>query len=168
MLCVFSGCENIRKTNLKTGYCHSHQSQWYKVGKDDSKLTSIRYRTKDTNIVGLKVCRMCLETKDTKHFHLRSSSPDGKSLYCKTCEKAKKVRNTYGISIEEVIEKLQNQKGLCMICENDITDRWCVDHNHETGKIRGLLCDPCNLMIGLAKDNVIVLDNAINYLQRWS
>lgn len=56
-----------------------------------------------------------------------------------------------------------NQKGLCKLCE--LPKKLVVDHCHETGKVRGLLCRNCNLLIGHAKEDIVILQNAINYLK---
>jgi hypothetical protein len=55
----------------------------------------------------------------------------------------------------------------CAICSEKAPEHksLCVDHNHKTGKIRGLLCGNCNLMIGLVKDNPTILRHAITYLE---
>ena len=59
------------------------------------------------------------------------------------------------------------QDGRCAICERDVCEiprGLYIDHDHKTGKVRGLLCDRCNMSLGGFKDNVIILQNAINYL----
>ena len=59
--------------------------------------------------------------------------------------------------------KIQNHK--CKICPNLISiDTKEVDHDHKTGKVRGLLCHRCNLLLGLAKDDINILNNSIIYL----
>ena len=64
---------------------------------------------------------------------------------------------------------LDLQFGGCGICGTDTpaADRWCIDHCHVTGTIRGILCIKCNMMLGLAKENLMVLQSAIWYLQRF-
>lgn len=63
---------------------------------------------------------------------------------------------------------LEAQEGVCAICGKPETKPnakyLAVDHNHETGVIRGLLCNNCNRALGLLGDNVETLQNAINYL----
>ena len=76
----------------------------------------------------------------------------------------------YKISEEEYNKILEKQVGLCAICGSDSPRRkgsknFAVDHNHTTMEVRGLLCHPCNVMIGLAKDNIEVLETAIRYLK---
>lgn len=69
--------------------------------------------------------------------------------------------------IRTVKEKLADrQKGVCLICRKPFsTDRKpCLDHCHETGKIRGMLCDRCNLGLGGFQDSILSLENAIKYL----
>jgi len=69
----------------------------------------------------------------------------------------------YGLSPAQYAELLQKQVNLCAICHK--TSKLVVDHDHKTSQVRGLLCDPCNRMLGLAKDDPELLTNAIKYLQ---
>lgn len=80
------------------------------------------------------------------------------------------LKKSFGITLEQYDEMVENQDGVCAICGNINTKghRLCVDHNHETGKIRALLCDNCNHLLGNAKENIIVLRSAINYLHDYS
>lgn len=75
----------------------------------------------------------------------------------------------YNISLQEYEKMLEEQKGSCKICNTEAKQsskkRLFVDHCHTTGKVRGLLCHHCNSMIGLAKDNVDILLNAVTYLK---
>lgn len=85
-------------------------------------------------------------------------------------------KRKYGLSLDQIQEMISQQNKRCLICDNqfDLENivhkgprkmRPCVDHNHETGKIRGIICNNCNLVIGYANDNPAVLTNAIRYLQ---
>jgi len=81
----------------------------------------------------------------------------------------------YGISQEQFDAQLILQQGRCAICKSDSTGHdkdWHVDHDHTTGKNRGLLCQHCNLTLGLVKDDTEILRKAIEYLQaggaQWS
>lgn len=86
------------------------------------------------------------------------------------------LMSSHGISLEEYNQKIEEQDGKCDIChqpESRINKRTgktkflCVDHNHETGKVRGLLCDDCNIAIGKIKENIETLENAKKYLQKY-
>lgn len=76
------------------------------------------------------------------------------------------LAKNYGITIAEYDELFERQNGNCAICGlPEIMRRLSVDHNHETGEVRGLLCATCNLLIGNAKENADILLKAIDYLQ---
>lgn len=80
------------------------------------------------------------------------------------------LKYKYNISLKEYEEMVFNQNGLCAICKNPpITHNKIlkVDHNHKTGKIRGLLCDFCNFAIGNAKEDILILESAIEYLKHY-
>lgn len=74
----------------------------------------------------------------------------------------------FGITIEDYERMLENQANRCAICGGYQVikgDNLYVDHNHQTGKVRGLLCHYCNVGIGMLKDNPQILQNAIDYLR---
>ncbi|KKN75848.1 hypothetical protein LCGC14_0377240 [marine sediment metagenome] len=76
----------------------------------------------------------------------------------------------YGITIEDYDAMLVKQNGKCNICGGSKANRkqrhFHVDHNHKTGKTRALLCGKCNQMIGLCREDPMILQEAINYLFR--
>jgi len=77
------------------------------------------------------------------------------------------LRLRYNTTPEEVHQIFQNQHGLCAICGIEIVEqsRSChVDHNHLTGKVRGLLCENCNHGLGQFKENPKILKSAIEYV----
>lgn len=76
------------------------------------------------------------------------------------------LRANYGISKAEYDALLAEQGGVCAICRQECCTgrRLSVDHDHETGKVRGILCSNCNIGIGKFKENTDLLLAAINYL----
>ena len=72
----------------------------------------------------------------------------------------------YGMARDEYEALVLNQKGRCAICKKTVGDALRVDHDHETGKIRALLCNNCNTAIGLLEENTETLANAIEYLKQ--
>lgn len=77
-------------------------------------------------------------------------------------------RNKYGMSIAEREAMLIMQDGKCAICEaTEPGNRggWVVDHCHESGNVRGMLCHHCNLALGNVKDNTAILRKMISYLE---
>ncbi len=83
------------------------------------------------------------------------------------------LERNYGITLSQYDSLLKEQSGVCAICKSPpsnngkrATGRLHVDHNHLTGKIRGLLCSNCNTAMGLLKDNVLILRASIDYILR--
>lgn len=78
------------------------------------------------------------------------------------------LKRKYGIDSVEYKTLFDKQKGCCAICGTTQCDRGgmlSVDHNHTTGKVRGLLCAKCNLLIADAKETILTLNKAIDYLK---
>ncbi len=73
----------------------------------------------------------------------------------------------FGISLIEVRQKIADQNGCCEIC-NLACDKLEVDHNHTTGRVRGMLCPNCNTGFGLLKEDADILSNAIKYTQKYN
>lgn len=80
----------------------------------------------------------------------------------------RRIYKAYGLSFDEYLNLIQSQNNTCKICKAAFkrTKDIHVDHNHNTGKIRGILCSNCNRCLGLLKDNITVLQNAIEYLSK--
>ena len=77
------------------------------------------------------------------------------------------LKERYGITLQQKLELLNKQNGRCAICKKDIIKiKACVDHDHKTGKIRGLLCDKCNRALGGFEDNKEYLQQAMEYLDK--
>tara|TARA_R110002096_G_scaffold45582_1_gene122318 strand:- start:51 stop:491 length:441 start_codon:yes stop_codon:yes gene_type:complete len=139
--------------------------------------------------VATKKCSKCGETKRLTKFNKREASKDGLTAQCTLClnTKAMQIRaartdttrgynlkQRFNMSINEYNVIFLKQKGKCAICGRAETIRdvkgnikWLsVDHNHDTGAIRGLLCQSCNTGIGKLGDSVKVLKSAIKYLNK--
>jgi hypothetical protein len=86
-------------------------------------------------------------------------------------QKARALRESFNLSLDQYAEMLKAQGGVCAICHQPETHKrngklkaLAVDHNHKNGAIRGLLCSDCNTGIGKLKDDVKILQSAIHYL----
>jgi hypothetical protein len=85
-------------------------------------------------------------------------------------EKNRQLRIKFGITSEQYTEMFIKQNGCCAICnknQNEFKRKLAVDHDHKTGKIRGLLCSNCNTILGKLNDNSETLLNAIQYLNKY-
>ena len=146
------------------------------------------------HIVAAKPCTKCNVVHPLPMFYRAtnkiSRNPlSGYKSHCKEC--VKDQRNKYyttdagfkyqiekswrdkgmEFTVEEYDKLLKEQNGGCAICgknRNANGTRLCVDHNHDTGAIRGLLCHDCNTSIGKFNDDIEMLQKAIKYLQRYN
>lgn len=143
-----------------------------------------------------KKCTKCGEVKDRSEFSKSRDGKYGPILRtdCKECCSARalqwfadnsaranenrrrwNLQKTYGMSVAEYNALLREQGGVCAICGRDEPNahgrtgkqfRLSVDHCHETGAVRGLLCQKCNRAIGLLDDDPGLMRKAISYLLR--
>ena len=80
------------------------------------------------------------------------------------------LKTTYNITVEEYDLLLKAQNNSCAICGGPpsvVGNNLHVDHNHTTGKNRGLLCGHCNLILGQSKENKDILRKSIEYLEKY-
>jgi hypothetical protein len=132
-------------------------------------------------------CRDCGSTLPVSEFP-KTNSRLGHRPNCKKCHgievsiryhnnpgvkdmiRDRNLKRKFGISLNEYQDKFNSQSGLCQICnkEEPVKGRLLsVDHCHETGKIRGLLCTLCNTTLGKVKDDIDLLESMIQYLERY-
>lgn len=78
-----------------------------------------------------------------------------------------RLKTLYGLSLEEYDKMVELQNGRCAICDRP-SRRFCIDHDHSTGKIRSLLCNNCNRGIGYLKDSFQFCIRAASYLRKFS
>lgn len=78
-------------------------------------------------------------------------------------EKRVQLLKSYGLTPEQYASMETSQRGKCAICDHEV--KLCVDHDHGSGKVRGLLCRKCNVGIGIFKDSPKLLSRAILYLR---
>lgn len=123
---------------------------------------------------------MCGEFKEAKHFPLEQ---DEKALngitmraQCRSCREHIKwkafIKRTYGIDADTYYKMLTDQNYKCAICgtaENNSVNKtkMFIDHCHDSGKVRGLLCAKCNFALGNFNDDIEILKNAISYLAKF-
>lgn len=124
-------------------------------------------------------CARCREFSAWENFHRQPTGTNGRHAYCKPCankiQKDSRTRNytpeqkrkwqlstRYGLTPEQVEAMRVSQGGACAICKKHL-DRFHVDHCHATGRVRGLLCHRCNILIG-GWDEAEWRTNAMRYL----
>ncbi len=126
----------------------------------------------------MKVCCTCKQKKPKEAFYLCSYSPSGLQSKCIKCEiiigRNNKLQRYYGITEVQYDLILESQNNICALCgkpevrkSNDkIVDRFAVNHNHKTFKIRGLLCFQCNTILGKIEKLPGGIHSIIKYLKK--
>lgn len=94
----------------------------------------------------------------------RRMYPYNKTPAFKTYIRTWKLRTRYGLIPQQFDQMRDRQLGLCAICLCLPTSGLCVDHCHVTGKVRGLLCNSCNVGLANFRDNAEALTRAMEYL----
>ena len=133
-----------------------------------------------------KICKLCGIEKDLDQFKKDHRLKSGYGAICKRCDcklakkwreenpekkKSQHLLNKYNIDWDYYNHLLESQDGRCSICgTKDPKGRgnFHVDHCHETGRIRGLLCNECNIGLGKFKDDPTILHQAADYLMRFN
>ena len=137
-----------------------------------------------------KRCCHCKKVKPVEDFHRDKTTSDGLNRRCNICDgesnkayyqskhesepeyyQNQHLKTRFGITLADYDKMAEIQNGVCAICsESEVRKdraRLSIDHNHETGKIRALLCDRCNRLIGIAKEDIILLNKVIKYLRSF-
>lgn len=126
-----------------------------------------------------KACGHCKEIKAVNEFYRSNRNSGCYESWCKKCKAATWNKKNYfgkywpGLSVEQAQVKYNElytaQDGCCAICDkhqSELQKALAVDHCHDAGHVRGLLCQECNLALGKLKDSIESLEKAITYLNK--
>lgn len=105
-----------------------------------------------------KICPGCNTNKKLSEYTPSKYIKSGAIRLCKECNNLQVLLKKRGITLD-IYETLSKRCELC-----GATDKICIDHDHNTGKVRGGLCSNCNSGIGMFGDNVDLLKKALDYL----
>lgn len=160
--------------------------------REDDRLKRKSKFTKETGLPELppwhQQCFRCRKIKVLSEFYRRKSDRKHRQTrrsWCKDCDRRDnrkelsprratiknwKLKKRFGITLAQYDEMVAKQGGLCAICgkppsARSIHSSLCVDHDHESGRVRGLLCGDCNIGIGKLGDNLEGVMRAVKYLQ---
>lgn len=186
--CRFDSCDRPSVSN-KSGLCTGHNAQ-VRRGLDLTPLSPRRSRAAARAAEGRKTCVTCEVEKPTSEFPRNKNHPDGFSYVCKGCARDYRDVNKdklaesrveysllskYGLTKAAFDAKLAEQNGCCGVCGTDDpgVKGWMVDHDHECcpeektcGQcLRKILCNRCNLMLGLSHDDPEILRAAADYVE---
>lgn len=139
-----------------------------------------------------KNCACCKRRKPKGQFAINNQQKDGFSCYCKECQhnksaiyrkknrervqassrqcNLKRRLKKLGLTLSEYTDMLIKQKGRCAICgisDTKYKQGFDIDHNHKTGKVRGLLCNQCNFLVGLSRESFLIINKLKQYLKKY-
>ena len=139
---------------------HQEQSAFY---ADNKRTTTVSSQ-----------CRSCRAVQDAERF-VRKMAEDPEQIREQTRARTRKHQfaKMYGITLDDYAAMLKSQAGVCAICKcvevalgkGGRVKPLAVDHDHDTGKVRGLLCHSCNHGLGVMRDNPALLRAAADYLE---
>lgn len=138
-------------------------------------IEEFSFRNKSKGILH-RVCKECHKVVAQKHYirnknkyknRARTWSQNNKKDRASILRNSD-LRRKYNMTIDDYMLMDTQQKGKCAICNTKCRSKriLCVDHCHETGKVRGLLCLGCNTALGNFKDDIVLLEKAIIYLEK--
>jgi len=158
---------------------HSRCKQCFAFVRRTRKRKDAPFKTP----VGYKWCPGCQEQLEIEKFGKNKTTNDGYVAYCRPCHNKNcqeslrrnggsrnyHFRRRYGITGADADALIEQQGGICPLCQevprDKLKNKWHVDHDHETGRIRGMLCHHCNTALGNFRDDVKILARAIKYLE---
>jgi hypothetical protein len=119
-----------------------------------------------------KVCTgRCSSERPIQWFTRKASNADGFEAHCIECRAHERRQREYDITPEQYLRMLFSQDFKCAICrtaQDELEHGLVCDHSHSTNRMRMLLCNWCNSLLGFAKDDVNRLRKSAEYLELWS
>ena len=141
------------------------------VACGENKPASKFYKDKRMKSGLSSECKTCVRARNKEYLKTyKRKGPDGKELDAEGLRiraRGYHLVRRYGITYEEYDVLVEKADGKCQICGNK-TEKLHVDHCHETGMVRGLLCINCNHGLGKFFDSIQNLENAISFLKKFS
>ena len=123
------------------------------------------------HILCIKRGDMTIDKKEYNRQYYRDHIEHRYPSQTKTALKEQRLKRRYNMTLEEYNTMLLQQENKCVICLKEFDDNTFnkpqVDHNHQTGEVRALLCIPCNTMLGKASESTKTLESCIRYLQQF-
>ncbi|MER5880613.1 MULTISPECIES: endonuclease VII domain-containing protein [unclassified Streptomyces] len=156
-----------RNKSMRDGlqvYCRECSAEHYRQ-RQEAKGRTVRAKVPVPS--GHKRCPQCQVARPHAEWERNKSSSDGWASYCRECRAERNrisyFRRKYGLTPAELDAMVAEQRGICCICLTAPAEH--VDHCHQTGRVRGVLCFSCNAALGQFKDRPDAIRRAATYLE---
>ena len=171
MLKTETHCVNGHELNDETRYvypdgihascrvCTKEATQRYRKRQGPTSAAQLRA---DRAERGVKWCPRCAQELPLEKFGTNPGRRDGRAGYCSACDRAYQRQYTFGLTPEAYEGLLEGQGGGCALCGG--TTRLAVDHCHDTGVVRGILCISCNVSLGQLGESIESITRVLAYL----
>ncbi len=184
-------CKDGREGRCKACHTKEDSATCVRLQREEDLL---RQQIIQQVLMGSKKCVKCTVEKPVEEFNRAKRNSDGLNSWCKSCmrtyakvvstpkrhsrkreereAKRKQARDyarfkSYGLTEVDFIVKRELQDNKCKLCDKPFGEKTpVVDHNHDTGQVRGLLHSNCNVLLAMAGDDITMLQAAISYLQQ--
>lgn len=160
--CSVPGCPDIAWAR---GWCRLHWTRWKRKGDPGPADHLVARRDGES---AARKCSECGCEKPVEDFLEDPRHPGRRLSLCAPCRTLRYRDQTrarrYGISPKEYEQRLASQGGGCAVCLSTV--RLCIDHDHATGVIRGILCDNCNVALGRLGDDPERIGRLAAYVER--
>ena len=147
---------------------------------EKKKARDKKYQLENKEKIREKQKAYYLKNKEALKKYRKEHYQENKDVYiervrewAKNNKEARKnniLKSKYNITLDDYNKMFDEQTGCCFGCgkhQSEIEKPLCVDHCHETGLVRGLLCDKCNCALGFVNDRVDILENLTKYLKSF-
>ena len=159
-MCIVAGCD---KKVLANKRCQFHYDRFRRYGDEYTR----------PKVLNCQDCQSEFAVRPTGNLPTRCDAcyTSNHRASQRADRRRKGLWEQYKMTLAEYQVLYDEQGGVCLICGNKQSGRGaakntlCVDHNHTTGKVRGLLCTNCNTGIGNLRDSIELLEKAIQYLK---
>lgn len=157
--------DKVKEQHRKYRESHREESKAYRdLHREEIKESQRLWRIANSALIKERA-------KKFREVHAEEIRARSRLSYYRNRDRAKdtQLKKVYGISLVELEEMWESQDGKCSICEGSLAKRsggYAIDHNHSSGKVRGLICSRCNFALGLVLESETTLLRLIEYLKR--
>lgn len=158
-----------RKPTAAFGLCHGHYKRWRNRWPIEDAYRKVCTHCNEPFSSWSGTKQYCSKSCGNKHraiarkekgVCMECGKPSPSTSFCRPCMRHRHLMKKYKMSLDDYNMMLAAQEGLCLVCGKK-DDILCVDHDHETGRVRGLLCNTCNVVLGFLEKKGLKAEHVV-------